>query len=221
MEHCFPFHMAFNRAAKTQRLNHNLPITYATFSISNYLGFSFFGVAYVTHSAFHGLTGSCSNQSGDHGPSGPSPLPQHTRLCQPLIEGLGVHQSTREDITQGAGEPSVSCVSTAGDVFFPPVANQPGRSVQPAAAADPIAALEARVPKESRFVGELYRARFVPQSPRSPAGGAAGSSVQAAGRRSLPCKMMFMFVSVYYSCEARSTKVFLIIRLCFCLSAAY
>lgn len=142
------------------------------------------------------MTGNCSNRSGDHGPSGPSPLPQHTRLCQPLIEGFGVHQSTREDITQGAGEPPVSCISTSGDVFFPPVTNQPGRSVQPAAAADPIAALEARVLEESGFIGELHRARFVPQSPRSAAGGAAGSSVQTAGRRYRLCKMMFIFLAV-------------------------
>lgn len=114
---------------------------------------------------FHGLTCNCSNQSGDHGPSGPSPLPQHTRLCQPLIESLGVHQSTREDITQGVSEPSVSCVSTAGDVFFPPIADQPGWCVQPAPAAHPRTALQTWLSEESGFFGELHGAGLVPQSP--------------------------------------------------------
>lgn len=143
------------------------------------------------------LTNNHSNQSGDHGPSGPSPLPQHTRLYQPLIEGLGVHHSTRENITQGVGKPSVSCVSTIGDVFFPSIANQPGWYTEPAAAADPNSALQARVFEESRFFGELYRARFVPQSPWSPAGGAAGNSVQTAGRRSV----VLCFMCVWSCCQ--------------------
>lgn len=106
-----------------------------------------------------------SNQSGDHGPPGPSPLPQHTRVCQPLIEGLGVHQSTWEDVTQRVGEPSVPRLPPPGDVLFPPIPNQPGRPPQPTAAANPIAAFQAGVFEESRLVGELYGARFVPQSP--------------------------------------------------------
>lgn len=123
-----------------------------------------------------------SAEPGNHGPSGPSPLPQHTRLHEPLVEGLGVHHSARQNVTQGAGEPAVPRLPAAGDVLLPSVTHQPGRDTRPAAA-HPDSALQARVFKESRFSGQLHRARLVPPSPRSPAGGAAGKPVQTAGTR--------------------------------------
>lgn len=111
------------------------------------------------------VTDNKSNQSGDYGPPGPSPFPQHTRLRQPLIQSAGVHQPAREDVTEGASEPSVPRIPPAGNVFFPSVPDQPGRPARPTAAADPISTFQARVLEESRLPGELHRARSVPPSP--------------------------------------------------------
>lgn len=120
------------------------------------------------------------NQTGDHWSSSPSSLPQHTRLYQPRTKGLGVHQSNRKNITQRVGESAVPWLSTTGDVLLRSVTNQPGWDAQPAAAC-PNATLQTRLFKKSRFISELDRARFVPQGSWSPAGGAAGGTVQTSG----------------------------------------